>query len=135
MTRRQLLERLLLGTQVLALAACGGDDDDEAEAPRAAPTAPQASEPRVAREPVMLRLAAVLDRHGTSVGDAIERWNAGEVPGAPEDVQLQRVKIGISVVVRAAGTHRTCASHIEGLPERTRVCRHTAGPAHGQHIL
>ena len=96
MTRRQLLERLLLGTQVLALAACGGDDEDDAQQPRAAPDAPQASVPKVAREPVMLRLAAVLDRHGTSVGDAIERWNAGEVPGAPEDVQLQRVKIGMS---------------------------------------
>ncbi len=96
MTRRQLLECLLLGTQVLALAACGGDDEDDAEQPRAAPEVPQASVPKVAREPVTLRLAAVLDRHGTSVGDAIERWNAGEVPGAPEDVQLQRVKIGIS---------------------------------------
>ena len=95
MTRRQLLERVLLGAQVLALAACGGDDEDDAEQPRAAPEAPQASVPQVAREPVTLRLAVVQDWDGSPASRAIERWNAGEVPGAPEGVQLRRDSIGL----------------------------------------
>ena len=57
-SRRELLGRTVLGVQILLLAACGGDDEDEAEQPRAAPTAPQASVPKLAREPVTLRLAS-----------------------------------------------------------------------------
>ena len=125
MTRRGLLGRTLIGAQVLLLAACGGDDEDEAQQPRAAPEAPQASVPKVARDPVTLRLAAVLDRHGNSVGDAIERWNEGGVPGAPEDVRLQRVKIGIAwspeplaLIERAQVTLRAFLSEQEsaGIP-------------------
>lgn len=102
MTRRELLGGVLLGAQVVLLAACGGDDDEDADQPRApdapqasAPEAPQASVPRVSREPVTLRLAATLDGYARAVDDAIERWNAGAVPGAPEDVQLERVRINI----------------------------------------
>lgn len=102
LTRRTLLSRALLGAPALLLAACGGDDD--AEQPRAAPTAPQASAPlarqssmpKVAREPVTLRLAAMLDRYANAVGDAIERWNEGAVPDAPADVQLQRVRVNVT---------------------------------------
>ena len=63
-TRRELLGRTVLGVQILLLAACGGDDDDneEAEAPRAAPTAPQASVPRVTKEQIKVRLASVMDQ-------------------------------------------------------------------------
>ncbi|MCY4437741.1 MAG: extracellular solute-binding protein [Chloroflexi bacterium] len=125
MTRRELLGSALLGAQVLLVAACGGDDEDDAEQPRAAPEAPQASVPQVAREPVTLKVAAVLDRHGNSVGDAIERWNEGGVPGAPEDVRLQRVKIGIpwspeplTLIERAQVTLRAFLSEQEsaGIP-------------------
>lgn len=104
MTRREILGRTLVGAQVVLLVACGGDDEDDAEQPRAAPEAPQASAPeapqasvpKVSREPVTLRLAATLDGHARAVDDAIERWNAGAVPGAPEDVQLERVRINIA---------------------------------------
>lgn len=96
LTRRTLLSRALLGAQVLLLAACGGDDEDDREPPRAAPTAPQAAVPKVAREPVTLRLVAMLDRYTNAVGDAIERWNEGAVPNAPADVQLQRVRVNVT---------------------------------------
>ncbi len=104
MTRREILGGALLGAQVVLLAACGGDDDEDAAQPRAAPDAPQASAPeapqasvpKVARTPVTLRLAATLDGYGTPIDDAIERWNAGAVPGAPEDVQLERVRVNIA---------------------------------------
>ena len=101
MTRREILGGALLGAQVVLLAACGGDDDEDADQPRAAPDAPQASAPeasmpKVARTPVTLRLAATLDGYGTPFDDAIERWNAGAVPGAPEDVQLERVRVNIA---------------------------------------
>lgn len=96
LTRRTLLSRALLGGQVLLLAACGGDDEDDREPPRAAPTAPQAAVPKVAREAVTLRLAAMLDRYTNAVGDAIERWNEGAVPDAPADVQLQRVRVNVT---------------------------------------
>ena len=91
-TRRELLGRTVLGLQILLLAACGGDDDenDEAEAPRAAPTAPQASVPKLAREPVTLRLASVQDQFAGVVERSIKLWNEGGVPGAPEDVLLER---------------------------------------------
>ncbi len=95
MTRREILGSTLIGAQVFLIAACGGDDEDD-DQPRAAPEAPQASVPKVSREPVTLRLAATPDGHARAVDDAIERWNAGAVPGAPEDVQLERVRINIA---------------------------------------
>ena len=100
MTRRELLGSVLLGAQVVLLAACGGDDDENEDQPRAAPQAsapeaPQASVPKAAPTPVTLRLAAVLDQHAMAVGNAIERWNEGGVPDAPEGVQLQRVQINL----------------------------------------
>lgn len=95
MTRRELLGRTFLGAHLLLLAACGGDDDEDEDQPRTAPEAPQASVPKAARTPVTLRLAAMLDQHAMAVGNAIERWNEGGVPGTPEDVQLQRVQIRV----------------------------------------
>ncbi len=89
-TRRELLGRTVLGVQILLLAACGGDDEDEVEQPRAAPTAPQASVPRVAREQVTVRLASVMDQFDRAVRSAIEQWNEGGVSGAPEGVVLER---------------------------------------------
>ena len=92
-SRRELLGRTVLGVQILLLAACGGDDDDneEAEAPRAAPEAPQASVPKLAREPVTLRLASVQDQFAGVVERSIKLWNEGGVPGAPEGTMLERV--------------------------------------------
>ena len=91
-SRRELLGRTVLGVQILLLAACGGDDDnEEAEAPRAAPTAPQASVPKLASEPVTLRLASVQDQFAGVVDRSIEQWNEGGVPGAPEDALLERM--------------------------------------------
>ncbi len=92
-SRRELLGRTVLGVQILLLAACGGDDDDneEAEAPRAAPTAPQASVPKLASEPVTLRLASVQDQFAGVVERSIKLWNEGGVPGAPEGTMLERV--------------------------------------------
>ena len=91
-TRRELLGRTVVGVQILLLAACGGDDDnEEVEAPRAAPTAPQASVPKLAREPVTLRLASVQDQFAGVVERSIKLWNEGGVPGAPEGTLLERV--------------------------------------------
>ena len=91
-SRRELLGRTVLGVQILLLAACGGDDDnEEAEAPRAAPTAPQASVPKLASEPVTLRLASVQDQFAGVVDRSIVQWNEGGVPGAPEDALLERM--------------------------------------------
>lgn len=104
MTRRELLGRTLIGVQVALLAACGGDDDDEADQPAPAREAPQASAPeatqvpQVTRDPVTLRLAASRDWEGSPLNKAIERWNAGGVPGAPEGVQLQRETIRRDIV-------------------------------------
>ena len=95
-TRRTWLGCVLLGAQVVALAACGGDDEDEAEQPRAAPEAPQASAPKLAREPVTLTLGAMLVEFAPVVGKAIEQWSRGELPGASEGIQLQRITIRIS---------------------------------------
>ena len=89
-SRRELLGRTVLGVQILLLAACGGDDEDEAEQPRAAPEAPQASVPKLASEPVTLRLASVQDQFAGVVERSIKQWNEGGVPGAPEDVLLER---------------------------------------------
>ena len=78
----KLLGRTVLGVQILLLAACGGDDDDneEAEAPRAAPTALQASVPKLASEPVTLRLASVQDQFAGVVERSIKLWNEGGCP-------------------------------------------------------
>ena len=90
-SRRELLGRTVLGVQILLLAACGGDDEDEVEQPRAAPTAPQASVPKLASEPVTLRLASVQDQFAGVVERSIKLWNEGGVPGAPEGTLLERV--------------------------------------------
>ena len=90
-SRRELLGRTVLGVQILLLAACGGDDEDDAEQPRAAPTAPQASVPRVTKEQIKVRLASVMDQFDRVVRSAIEQWNEGGVPGAPEDALLERM--------------------------------------------
>ena len=95
-TRRAWLGCVLVGAQVVALAACGGDDEDDAQQPRAAPEAPQASVPKLAREPVTLTLGAMLVEFAPVVGKAIEQWNRGELPGASEGIQLQRITIRIS---------------------------------------
>ena len=102
-TRRTWLGCVLLGAQAVALAACGGDDEDEAEQPRAAPEAPQASVPKLAREPVTLTLGAMLVEFAPVVGKAIEQWNRSELPGASEGIQLQRITIRISPPTGAAG--------------------------------
>ena len=90
-SRRELLGRTFLGVQILLLAACGGDDEDEAEQPRAAPEAPRASVPKLAREPVTLRLASVQDQFAGVVERSIKLWNEGGVPGVPEGTLLERV--------------------------------------------
>ena len=90
-SRRELLGRTVLGVQILLLAACGGDDEDDAEQPRAAPTAPQASVPRVTKEQIKVRLASVMDQFDRVVRSAIEQWNEGGVPGAPEGTMLERM--------------------------------------------
>ena len=95
-TRRTWLGYALIGAQVVALAACGGDDEDDAQQPRAALEAPQASVPKLAREPVTLTLGAMLVEFAPVVGKAIEQWNRGELPGASEGIQLQRITIRIS---------------------------------------
>ena len=91
MTRREVLGRALIGVQVTLLAACGGDDENDAEQPRAAPEAPQASVPQVARESVKLRLASVQDQFARTVERTVEQWNEGAVPDVPEDILLERV--------------------------------------------
>lgn len=95
LTRRKLLSRALLGTQVLLLAACGGDDKDETEPPRAAPTAPRAAVPP-AREPTTLSVASMLVAFTAVVDRAVAEWNRGEFPGASEDIRLERLTIQIS---------------------------------------
>ena len=90
-SRRELLGRTVLGVQILLLAACGGDDEDDAEQPGAAPEAPQASVPKLASEPVTLRLASVQDQFAGVVERSIKLWNEGGVPGAPEGTLLERV--------------------------------------------
>ena len=87
MTRRELLGRTLMGAQVTLLAACGGDDEDEAEQPRAAPTAPQASVPKLSRETVVLTLAT--SRGGGPLREAVRQWNEGNIFGVPDNVELQ----------------------------------------------
>ena len=76
-----------MGAQVTLLAACGGDDEDEAQEPRAAPTAPQASVSKLSREAVVLTLAT--SRGGGPMRDAIRQANEGEIPGVPDSVELQ----------------------------------------------
>ena len=90
MTRREVCSRALVGAQVLLLAACGGDEEDDAEQPRAAPTAPQAAAPQVAREATTLRLASVQDQFARAVETTVEQWNEGAVAGAPEDIVLEQ---------------------------------------------
>ena len=95
MTRRELLGRMLMGAQVILLAACGGDDEDEAEQPRAAPTAPQASAPKLSRESVVLTLAA--SRGGGPMREAVRQWNEGNIPGVPDNVELQDAEADVSL--------------------------------------
>lgn len=90
MTRRELLGRTILGAHIAVLAACGGDDDEKAEQPRAAPTAPRAAVPKIAVEQVTVRLAAVEDQFLQSVERAIALWNDGGVAGAPAEIRLER---------------------------------------------
>ena len=92
MTRRELLGRTFIGVQVLLLAACGGDDEEDAEQPRDAPEAPQASVPKAAHESVKLRLASVQDQFARTVERTVEQWNEGGVPSAPADIQLEQVE-------------------------------------------
>lgn len=95
LSRRAWLSCLLVGAQVVALAACGGDDEDEAERPRAAPTAPQAAVPP-AREPTTLTVASMLFEFTAVVDRAVDEWNRGEFPGASEEIRLERHTIQIS---------------------------------------
>ena len=94
LTRREWLGRGLLGVQLLLLAACGGDDEDEAEQPRAAPTAPQASVPKLSRESEILTLAT--SRGGGPLREAVRQWNEGNIPGVPDNVELQDAKLAFS---------------------------------------
>ena len=124
-SRRELLGRTVLGVQILLLAACGGDDEDDAEQPRAAPTAPQASVPKLAREPVTLRLASVQDQFAGVVERSIKQWNEGGVPGAPEDVlagAYGRSESECCAVQEHTGVCRECTGSNENLPNRAGVC-------------
>ena len=95
LTRRAVLGRALMGAQVLLLAACGGDDEEDAEQPRAAPTAPQSGAPP-AREPTTLTVASMLVEFGAVIGKAVDEWNRGELPGASADIRLEHLRIQIS---------------------------------------
>ena len=108
MTRRKLLGRTLMGAQVILLAACGGDDEDDAEQPRAAPTAPQASVPKLSRESVILTLAA--SRGGGPLWEAVRQWNEGNIPGVPENVELQDAELTFSTSANPKPTQDAVAT-------------------------
>ena len=108
MTRRKLLGRTLMGAQVILLAACGGDDEDDAEQPRAAPTAPQASVPKLSRESVILTLAA--SRGGGPLWEAVRQWNEGNIPGVPENVELQDAELTFSTSANPIPTQDAVAT-------------------------
>ncbi len=93
-TRRELLRRTFLGTQILLLASCGGDDEVEVEQPRAAPTAPQGSLTDPSREQEILTLAT--SRGGGPLWEAVRQWNEGNIPGVPDNVELQDAKLAFS---------------------------------------
>ena len=93
-TRRTWLGCVLLGAQVVALAACGGDDEDDAQQPRAAPPHRRLLCRRISRESVVLTLAA--SRGGGPAFDAIRQWNEGNIPGVPDNVELQDAKLTYS---------------------------------------
>ena len=108
MTRRKLLGRTLMGAQVILLAACGGDDEDDAEQPRAAPTAPQASVPKLSRESVILTLAA--SRGGGPLWEAVRQWNEGNIPGVPDNVELQDAELTFSTSANPKPTQDAVAT-------------------------
>ena len=97
-----------MGAQITLLAACGGDDEDEAEQPRAAPTAPQASVPKLSREAVVLTLAT--SRGGGPMFDAIRQWNEGNIPGVPDNVELQDAKLTYSTSANPKPTQDAVAT-------------------------
>ena len=123
MTRRELLGRTLLGAQVILLAACGGDDEDEAEQPRAAPTAPQASVPKLSRESVVLTLAA--SRGGGPMREAVRQWNEGNIPGVPDNVEC--APAGRWAEVFYIGKPRSLTGCLSQRPYRKYLCRHRTG--------
>ena len=94
-TRRAWLGSAFIASQMLVLAACGGDDDDKEE-PRAAPTAPRASQPPPKQERTTLMVAA-LYYGARAIGEAIRRWNLGELDGAAGDLELQDAEISVSL--------------------------------------
>lgn len=95
-TRRAWLGQAFIASQILILAACGGDDEDEGEEPRAAPTAPRASQPQPKRERVILTVAAMYGARA-QIREAIRRWNQGELNGAADDLELLDAEVSVSI--------------------------------------
>ena len=121
-TRRELLRRTFLGTQILLLASCGGDDEVEVEQPRAAPTAPPGSLTDPSREQEILTLA-MLRRIGP-IWEAIRQWNEGNVTGALDNVAIQDADLAFSTTGNLEVTQDAVAAR----PNRTNLCRHCARP-------
>ena len=108
LTRREWLGRGLLGVQLLLLAACGGDDEESVEQPRAAPTAPPDSLPKPSREQEILTLA--MFRRIGPMWEAIRQWNEGNVTGALDNVAIQDADLAFSTTGNLESTQDAVAA-------------------------
>lgn len=92
MTRRDWLSRALLGTQILILAACGGDDKSEAPAPPREVKVPGEVKAGSVGAQRTVMLAELLTQNQVTA-QAIRLWNEGDFPLAPQGVRLERSRI------------------------------------------
>ncbi len=95
MTRREWLARALLGAQVLLLASCGGDAEDEEPSDLAPPSRTGAGSDAV-KESQQIKLA-VLDNRDTirDAENVIKEWEKGGIPGLPHETILTHVTMPI----------------------------------------
>ena len=96
MTRREWLSSAFFGAQLMLLAACGGDGEDDAEQPQAAPTSDRASLPQPKRERATLAVAALFTGR-MPLREATRRWNEGDLAGSADDIELKGAGLSFSL--------------------------------------
>lgn len=95
MTRRGFLAGAALAANTALLLSCGGDDEED-RAPREGPDPRSGAGVALTKEPLQLALA-VLDHPLTVTPGqkAIQDWDRGNIPGAPQGTVLQLVKVSM----------------------------------------
>ena len=109
MTRRDLLAGAALAANTALLMSCGGGDEED-RAPQERPEPRSGAGVALTKEPLQLALAVLDNPYTITPGQkAVQDWEKGSIPGAPQGTLLQIIKVSMEGGVRDFLTSQAAA--------------------------